>query len=131
MRIQPINLIFVDVCKAKGGVATLRFLQALALQEELSDAKERNLRLQARLQRKESELEEARAAAAAAEGERERLRGRIREMEEEGKAEKTDKGVAESNLDDQNQVGNWTAERRTTLISNLCRENISLGVLLG
>ncbi len=52
-------------------------------------------------------------------------------MEEEGKAEKTDKGVAESNLDDQNQVGNWTAERRTTLISNLCRENISLGVLLG
>ncbi len=116
---------------AKGGVVTLRFLQALALQEELSDAKERNLRLQARLQRKESELEEARAAAEAAEGERERLRGRIREMEEEGKAEKTDKGVAESHLDDQNQVGNWTAERRTTLISNLCRENISLGVLLG
>ncbi len=52
---------------------------ALALQEELSDAKERNLRLQARLQAKEEELEEARRGFEEAAREREELRDKIKQ----------------------------------------------------
>ena len=58
-------------------------LQVLALQEELSDTKERNIQLASRLQQKERDLDEARTNIESFTKEKERLREKISEMEEE------------------------------------------------
>ena len=58
-------------------------LQVYALQEELSDTKERNIQLTSRLQQKERDLDEARRNIELLTKEKEKLRDKISEMEEE------------------------------------------------
>ena len=58
-------------------------LQALALQEELADARERNVQLTARLQQREADLSQARKDIEELTSEKEKLRGRVGELEEE------------------------------------------------
>ena len=58
-------------------------LQVLALQEELSDTKERNIQLASRFQQKERDLDEARRIIESLTKEKEKLRDKISEMEEE------------------------------------------------
>ena len=57
-------------------------LQYLALQEELSDAKERNVQLAARLQQRESDLNEARKDLEEVAKEKELLREKVTKLEE-------------------------------------------------
>ncbi len=57
-------------------------LQYLALQEELSDVKERNVQLAARLQQREAELNEARRDLEAVGKEKETLREKVTQLEE-------------------------------------------------
>ncbi len=57
-------------------------LQYLALQEELSDAKERNVQLAARLQQRESDLNEARKDLEEVAKEKEVLREKVTTLEE-------------------------------------------------
>merc|ERR1719414_64236 len=57
-------------------------LQYLALQEELSDAKERNVQLAARLQQRESDLNEARKDMEEVAKEKELLREKVTKLEE-------------------------------------------------
>ena len=57
-------------------------LQYLALQEELSDAKERNVQLAARLQQRESDLNEARKDLEDVAKEKELLREKVTKLEE-------------------------------------------------
>ena len=57
-------------------------LQYLALQEELSDAKERNVQLAARLQQKEADLDEARKDLEEVAKEKEQLREKVTQLEE-------------------------------------------------
>ena len=54
----------------------------MALQEELNDAKERNILLTARLQQRESDLAEVRSSLEVSNSDRARLRERIKEMEQ-------------------------------------------------
>ena len=56
-------------------------LQYLALQEELSDAKERNVQLAARLQQKEADLNEARKDLEEVAKEKEHLREKVTHLE--------------------------------------------------
>ena len=58
-------------------------LQVLALQEELSDTKERNIQLASRLQQKERDLDETRKNVESLTKDKEKLRDKISEMEEE------------------------------------------------
>ena len=58
-------------------------LQVYALQEELSDTKERNIQLTSRLQQKERDLDEARKSIECLSKEKEKLRGKVSELEEE------------------------------------------------
>ena len=58
-------------------------LQVYALQEELSDTKERNIQLTSRLQQKERDLDEARRNIEFLSKEKEKLRNKVSEMEEE------------------------------------------------
>ena len=57
-------------------------LQYLALQEELADAKERNVQLAARLQQKEADLNEARKDLEEVAKEKEQLREKVTQLEE-------------------------------------------------
>ena len=57
-------------------------LQYLALQEELSDVKERNVQLAARLQQRESDLNEARKDLEDVAKEKETLREKVTQLEE-------------------------------------------------
>ena len=54
----------------------------MALQEELNDAKERNILLTARLQQRESDLAEVKKSLEASNADKARLRERIKEMEQ-------------------------------------------------
>ena len=54
-----------------------------ALQEELSDTKERNIQLASRLQQKEADLDEARKTIGILTKEKEQLREKVSDMEEE------------------------------------------------
>ena len=58
-------------------------LQVYALQEELSDTKERNIQLTSRLQQKERDLDDARKNIECLTREKEKLRDKVSEMEEE------------------------------------------------
>ena len=58
-------------------------LQVLALQEELSDTKERNIQLASRLQQKERDLDAARRDIESLTKDKEKLRDKVSEMEEE------------------------------------------------